>query len=375
MNERIRREYVTPGNPTAFSAPGAVARRRGVSYARAREALEHLPVYVSHREYKRPAAFNPYFVYRRRELVQADLIEIGELSRSNGGVKYLLLVIDVFTKKIWVYPLKAKNAASVEDALRTWLERDVGAAPKLFSTDHGLEFNNGRVRALLESRDVRQLFADGTCKAAVAERANKSLQILIYKYLSDRQTKRYIDHLPLLVRSYNSRRHRTLEGMTPNEADLRRNEARVRGIHEARYARVKRKRPSFRAGQVVKVKIQAKAMSHYARAYNPQFSDEYYVIADVNTEMPVPMYRLKAMDDDENIKGHFYANELTAARGDVFKIERVLDERGEGPDRELLIKWLFFGPRWNTWVRAADVRFTDRARNRGFARRAAAAVP
>ena len=55
--------------------------------------------------------------------------------------------------------------------------------------------------------------------AAVAERANKSLQVLIYKYPSAKETTRYLDELDRLTDSYNSRPHRSLKEMMPNEAD------------------------------------------------------------------------------------------------------------------------------------------------------------
>ena len=55
--------------------------------------------------------------------------------------------------------------------------------------------------------------------AAVSERANKSLQVLIYKYPSAKETTRYLDELDRLTDSYNSRPHRSLKEMMPNEAD------------------------------------------------------------------------------------------------------------------------------------------------------------
>ena len=39
-----------------------------------------------------------------------DLAGIGSLSSFNHDVKYLLYVIDVFTKYIWVRPLKDKKS-------------------------------------------------------------------------------------------------------------------------------------------------------------------------------------------------------------------------------------------------------------------------
>ena len=130
-----------------------------------------------------------------------------------------------------------------------------------------------------------------------------------------------------------------------------------------------KKSPKFQVGQVVKIKIFSKALSPYGRAYNPQFSNEFYVVTEVKENMPIPMYKLKAMDDDEPIEGSFYSNELTAARGNVFKIERVIQERGEGANKEYLVKFLYFGDRWNQWIPQRDITFIGANRRRGAARR------
>ena len=43
----------------------------------------------------------------------ADLVEMESLSSKNRGVKYLLCVVDVFTKYAWIKPLKDKKAKTV----------------------------------------------------------------------------------------------------------------------------------------------------------------------------------------------------------------------------------------------------------------------
>ena len=43
----------------------------------------------------------------------ADLVEIQKYSKWNKGVKYLLMVIDVFSKYGWIEPLKDKKTESV----------------------------------------------------------------------------------------------------------------------------------------------------------------------------------------------------------------------------------------------------------------------
>ena len=48
----------------------------------------------------------------------AGLVEMSSVSRSNKGYKYLLTVIDVFSKYGWIVPLKTKTGKEVAQACR-----------------------------------------------------------------------------------------------------------------------------------------------------------------------------------------------------------------------------------------------------------------
>lgn len=356
MEARIQRDYVTPGHPTAFAAPATVAKYYGIRPAKAREILEHVNAYLMHREFKKPHQYNPYFIYRKRDLIQADLIEIRELADENNGVNYLLLLIDCFTRKIWVYPIANKSAITMTGALSLWLnELGPRGKPKRIGTDKGNEFFNREVRKLFRDHGIVHDLQHGTSKAAYAERANKTLQILIYKYLTHVDTYRYIDHLDELVNTYNSRPSRPLEGLSPNEAEAPRNQRHVRAAAIRRWSKIKRKSPKFAVGDRVRVKIDAHALHPERRAYAQQFKGEYFIIVDINERLPVPLYYIKSEDTEERIKEGFYAEELQRVRGDIFLIEdEIAHRRRRGVD-ETLVKWKYFGPRWNQWIPTAQV--------------------
>lgn len=355
-DEVIARAYTTPGHPIAYSAPGRVADHFAISKKRARRILEHVEGYTLHREYKRPKLYNPYYVHNRREQVQGDLIDIGRISRSNDDIKFLLVLIDIFTKRVWVIPLKNKGARSMKNALAAWLD-GLRTKPKKLMTDRGLEFTNAPVQQLLHQHNIEFQEAYGTLKAAIAERVNKTLQILIYKHLSQNETLRYIDALPQLVRTYNKRGHRTLEGMSPQEADKPRNEAAIQAIFHDRYAKIadQRKYPTFHVGDVVRLKTLPKKVSSSNRAYAEQFLGEYFRIVRINRTLPVPLYYLRSLNTAEHVKGGLYANELQRIRGDTYKIERVLARRTIGGVRYIKVKWKYFDDRWNEWIPEANV--------------------
>ncbi len=365
MAEDVEREHVlqayhTPGHPTAYSAPAVVARYHNIPVTRARRHLEHSQSYTLHREYKRPREYNPYYVHNRREEVQADLIDVSTLARENDGIRFLLLYIDIFTKRVWVHALRRKTAVRVERAVRHWLTH-LDALPRVFTTDLGLEFRNRRVQSTLREFNVEWRGAVGTLKACFAERANKSLQILIHKYLTAHETLRYIDALQALVRTYNRRGHRTLHGMAPRDADLPGNETIVQGILHQQYEKRGRGRARryanlrFKIGDLVRLKTEAGKVSSSRRAYAQQFHGEYFRVVRINRTLPYPMYHLRSLDTGELIKGGLYAGQLQRQRGNIWLIERVFTSRVRRGVREYFVKWMWFGPQWNEWIRADSI--------------------
>lgn len=348
---RVSRAYKKPGHPIAYSTPNRVAKYFNIKPEKAKQILEHMEGYTLHREYKQPKYYNPYYVHGRREQVQGDLIDIAAISRENDGTKFLLVLIDIFTKFLWVYPLKNKGGAAMKAAVTNWLDT-IDRRPKVLMTDKGTEFTCRPVQQLLRGRGVEWQAAIGTLKASIAERVNKSLQVIIYKYLTQNETVRYIDVLASLVETYNKRGHRTLEGMSPRVADRPRSEAAVQTIHHRRYAKVEERRKEklpFKVGDVVRLKTMPKKITSSSRAYAIQFQGEYYRIVRINRSLPIALYYIRSMDTGEFIEGGLYANELVKQRGDAFKIERVIRRKVVRGRPMVLIKYRYFGPQWNEW--------------------------
>lgn len=382
-SKQIAAWYVEPGHPTAFSSPGAVYRYFGgrAPMRVVEAALSSVDAYTKHREARRPRVYNPFYAYRRRTRFQADLIDVARLKTANTGTAFLLVLIDVFTRKVWVTPLRTKSAPDMTAALGRWLAKlnetetpgegegvDVSRLrQRWLYTDRGLEFTNRAVRELLARHNVRSDFAQrGLNKAALAERVNKTLQIKIYKYLSHRGVARYLDALPALVGSYNNAKHRTLKFLTPNEADRPSNAVRVRTLHLERYAkRAEQARgPAARAarrlkkGQLVRIKVPPTSkVGRDRRAYTPYFTDELHGIVDVRRRQPIPMFQVRSLASGKVLAGRFYAAELTPTQVRAFKVKRVLRKRGEGTDDEQrLVRWEGLHPVFDCWVPTAAIR-------------------
>ena len=77
----------------------------------------------------------------------SDLIDMQTFSQWNNGIKYLLMVIDVFSKYGWIEPLKNKKGTTVANAFDNIFKS--GRKPRLLWTDKGTEFYNTNVKQLL----------------------------------------------------------------------------------------------------------------------------------------------------------------------------------------------------------------------------------
>ena len=76
-----------------------------------------------------------------------DLADMSLNSKFTKGIKYLLCVIDLFSKYAWVVPLKDKKGDSIVEEFKSILKNYDGKPNKIW-VDHGKEFYNNEFKNL-----------------------------------------------------------------------------------------------------------------------------------------------------------------------------------------------------------------------------------
>lgn len=265
-------------------------------------------------------------------------------AKYNKGFKYLLAVIDVFSKYGFMVPLKDKKGPSVASAFEKIFTTS-GRIPNKLWTDKGKEFYNRPVAELLESRGNITLYStENEEKSSVAERWNRTMKERMFKYFSSNNTNVYIDILQDLVSRYNNTKHSALK-MTPLDASQKKNESKV---YKNLYGNLEKRsvRPKFMLGDYVRI---AKRKGKFSKGYIPRWTEEIFQISEVQNTVPVT-YKLKDLNN-EDIKGSFYEKELQKTKQDTYRIEKVLRRKGN----EILVKWQGYGPEFNSWIPADTV--------------------
>ena len=341
-------DYLTPGHPTYLSGMTKLKRAlgSGVSLAAVRRFLDNVDAYTLHREAKRPRAYNPIYVRGRDELWQADLADVSRLQGDNDGVRYLLTVIDTFSRRAWAEPLKTKDAEGVWRAFR----RELGKTrrPRRLLTDRGREFTGAPFRRGLERLGIHPVHLHSEQKAAHVERFNRTLKRLVYGYVAQSGDGSFVKRLPDLLRTYNRRHHRII-GMAPMEADRPNNRRRVLATLGKRHYWRPRKQARFAPDDLVRVQRWKGA---FHRGHDESFSRHVYRVESVNTRKPLPTYRVATLEG-EPVEGSFYGEELQRVRfHDVFRVNKILRRKGN----RVLVSWKGWGPDYNAWIDTEDLR-------------------
>ena len=148
----------------------------------------------------------------------ADLADMQLLSRYNKGVRFLLCVIDIFSKYAWVIPLKDKKGISIVKAFQSILKQSNRKPNKIWG-DKGSEFYNAYFKKWLQDNDIVMYATHNEGKSVAAERFIRTLKSKIYKYMTSISKNVYIDKLDDIVDEYNNTYHTIIKMKPMNVKD------------------------------------------------------------------------------------------------------------------------------------------------------------
>ena len=139
----------------------------------------------------------------------ADLADMQLISKSNKKFRFLLCVIDIFSKYPWAVPLKDKKRVSVVNALQKSLKQSTRKPTKIW-LDKGGGFYNNSFKKCLKYNDLEMYSTHNEWKSVVAERFIRIIKNKLYKYMTSVSKNVYTDKLDDIVDKYNNTKHRAI---------------------------------------------------------------------------------------------------------------------------------------------------------------------
>ena len=173
-------------------------------------------------------------------------------------------------------------------------------------------------------------------KSVVAERFIRTLKNKIFNHMIAISKNVYFAVLDYIVHKYNNTVHRTIK-MKPID---------VMGDFYAEYNEdFNKKDPKFKVGGHVRI---SKYKNIFAKGYTPNWSEEIFVISKIKNTVPWT-YAINDLNGEE-ITGSFFEKELQKTNQKEFRIEKVLQRKGD----KLCVKWKGYDS-FNSWIDKKDL--------------------
>ena len=184
------------------------------------------------------------------------------ISKFNKGFRFLLCVIDIFSKYSWVAPLKDKKCVSIVNTFQSIL-KDSNRKPNKIWVDKGSEFHNNSFKKWLQDNDTAMYSTHNEGKSVVAERFIRTLQNKTYKHMTSISKNVHIDKLDDIVNEYSNTYHRTIKIKPIDVKD---------NTYINICKEVNDKDPKFKVGDHVRI---SKYKSIFTKGYTPNWSKKF----------------------------------------------------------------------------------------------------
>lgn len=301
-----------------------------------------------HRSARKNFKRRKYVMLGIDDTFQADLVEMIPYARENNGFKYILVVIDTFSKFAWLIALKNKSGKEVTDAMRSLFIKYPNRVPKNLQTDAGKEFYNQTFQSLMKSYHINHYSTFSVKKASIVERFNRTFLNRMWYEFSMLGSHKWLKLLQPIVDAYNSTVHRTIK-MKPVDVkktdEIRLLNTVYRQNQTIDIFNIKKQK--FKLNDYVRI---SKYKNLFEKGYTPNWTAEVFKIVRTLPTTPVT-YTLKDLDD-EIISGCFYDYELQKTHNkDIYLVEKIVRQSGD----KLYVKWLGLADKANSWINKKDM--------------------
>ena len=226
------------------------------------------------------------------EIWSIDLADMVDYKTSNNkGYRYILIIIDNFSKYLWAIPLQNKYVQTITNEFSKILSTSKRSPAKLES-HRGLEFYNSIFQNFLKSKNIHNYSRFTDKGPSIAERVIRTIRNLIKKPVFLTRNADWISKLPSVVKQYNNTIH-TSTKMTPIQASKKSNQKLV--CSNLLDQRVKQQ-PKFKLGQLVRT---ADIKRVFSKGDSTNYSYDVYTITEIIHDI-IPSYRIGYLPERYN---------------------------------------------------------------------------
>ena len=231
-------------------------------------------------------------VYYIDDIWSLDILDLRDYGpKNNRGYRYVLVIIDNFSKFGWTVPLKNKKAQTIKDSFENILISSK-RSPNLIETDRGKEFYNNIFQGFLNKNKINLYSRNSSYGAVFAERFNRTIRDFLKRPVFERGDGNWIDVLTNITKQYHNIMHSSTT-LTPIQASLKKNEGYV---HKNLSDKRKKITPKFQINDLVRF---AGLKKTFSKGDTTNWSYKLYKITEINNDR-IPSYKINNLPERYN---------------------------------------------------------------------------
>lgn len=314
------------------------------------------------------AQLKPRRRFKRRKF---DLYGVGTFQMDIAvmplfnGIRYFLLLIDIFSHRVWCLPLKKKTKEEVVESL-TKILSSIDYKVNIVYSDTGLEFRH--LGQFFENQKILHRFKYGDSKCSFAEKSIHTIKLRLFALMRSLKTENWPSFLEKVVQNYNKLKQKSLKNHSPDEFQSHVDDVLLPDVI---------KQPNF--------EIQIENQRKYEENPNlPQVGSYCFLAKNVTSRSFEKSYdllkgqlfqirrvlagyepRLYQLQNLKGVKfpGYYYSPQLIfqkfgPQKGNFFQVEKIKNKRKRKGVTEYLVSYKGYDKSFDTWVKDIDL-FSD----------------
>ena len=218
--------------------------------------------------------------YRPLSLIQMDIFDMQNYTRTNKGYKYILCIIDVFTRKVWTYAMKKKDNDNVQESFKKFLQQSgiQNNTPTILMSDNDSTFINKSFQEILEKNKIihQPNIIDDHHALGLIDRFARTIKTIFTRLFVQKKSDNWIDHIDEIVTNYNNNGHTAIDNIKPNDAFLKKN---LKKIYNINY---EKSLFNISVSDIdVNDKVRIKLKGKFRKGTDARYTDEVYTVTKV----------------------------------------------------------------------------------------------
>jgi len=218
--------------------------------------------------------------YRPLSLIQMDIYVMAKYVTGNKGYKYILAIIDVFSRKVWTYKMKKKDNKNVQDSFKQFLSDSKinKYTPTILMSDNDSTFINKSFQEILEKNKIihQPNIIDDHHALGLIDRFARTLKMILTRLFLQTKSTNWIDYIEQIIKNYNNNGHSSIDYISPNDAFLEKNFEKIYNIN------YEKSLFNIAISDIdVNDKVRIKIKGQFRKGTEARYTDEVYTVKKV----------------------------------------------------------------------------------------------